>query len=92
MTPATHYDGVVVSVQGQNPGPGSGITYTVAINMGSGSPREIAGVTPSDRMLPDEIWTIAASPGKPVQCFDIAGTLIFLIKETFAWTASCDEP
>lgn len=59
--------GVVRSVQGQNPGPASGITYTVAINMPAfGGSVEFAGVVPHNTRYPDDLDTRAALPGTAV--------------------------
>lgn len=91
MRQATIYDGTVVSVQGQNPGPASGISYTIDINMGYGSPRRVAGVKPRNKRLPDVIKTVAADPGDPIEVFDAGGFLTVLIDESFDFDLSCDE-
>jgi len=58
--------GVIESVQGQNPGPASGITYTVLFNMDGGIPVTFEGVRPHNTRYPDELDIQAAKPGTVV--------------------------
>lgn len=90
MRDATIYDGAVVSVQGTNPGPASGITYTVDVNMGFGPPKTLTGCKPRGKRLHDSINTVAASPGDYVEVADIGGFLKFDIQEGFEFDTSCD--
>lgn len=47
--------GVVVSVQGTDPGPASGITYTVDVNIPSVGVQRVAGVSSDFGRYPDEL-------------------------------------
>lgn len=91
MTPAHATTGVVRSVEGTNPGPASGITYTVDVNVGSTVPRRMSGVKPHNARLPDAIKTVAASVGSVVAVYVIAGQHFqFLIGETFEFEEACE--
>lgn len=90
MTSATLYHGVIASVQGTNPGPASGITYTVEINTDNTAPNIRSGVKPHNGRLPDEIHTVAAKVGTAIQVFDVGGFLQFYIDEGFEFDTSCD--
>ena len=89
MTPAIAYTGVIVSVQGMNPGPASGITYTVDVNMGE-TPKRLAGIRPNNKRLPDVIHTRAASTGEVIQVFQVGEYLQFFIDESFDYDESCN--
>jgi hypothetical protein len=86
MASATPCPGVIVSVQGTNPGPASGITYTVTINLPSGTVATFAGVVPHNYRQPDSIDTIAATPGTWFTAFDVGGVMQYQIIEGFATT------
>ena len=86
---ANVYYGVVVSAQGPNPGPASGITYTVDINLDDGTVRRVSGVRPRNKRLPDVIHTIAAEPGDAVEVYDVGGNLRCIIGEGFDYDESC---
>lgn len=59
--------GVVESVQGTNPGPASGITYTVKLNLpNQDGPVTIDGVVPHNNRRDDDLWIRAAKPGTAV--------------------------
>lgn len=79
--------GVIVSVQGTNPGPASGITYTVDVNETNGVSR-LAGIVPACGRVPDAIDTKAAAPGSACLVYAMHNRLFFMIYE---WpdTASC---
>lgn len=81
---------IIVSVQGQNPGPASGISYTVDVEFEYGNQRA-TDVTPHNQRMTDNINTVAASPGTAVLCFESAGNLQFFIIEGFDYDTACDE-
>lgn len=74
--------GVVESVQGTNPGPASGITYTVLVNMPDRSESvRFAGVVPHNTRYPDDMDIRAATPGSVVSGVLIHGELQLTIIE-----------
>ena len=75
----------VVSVQGTNPGPASGITYTLDINMPNSGPLRVAGVAPSNDRLPDDVDTRACGVNTFVEVWFIAGRIHANIQERMAW-------
>lgn len=87
---ATDYSsmGVIVSVQGQNPGPASGISYTVKVNLPNGSTAQFSEVKPHNYRHPDTIDTVAATPGSGFAYFSIGGQFQYQIIEGFA-TSGC---
>lgn len=78
--------GVIVSVQGTTPGPASGITYTVKVNLPNGSTAEYAGVKPHNTRYPDSIDTVAASNGTAFFVFSVGGIFQYQIIELPATT------
>lgn len=86
MAIATPIPGVIVSVQGTNPGPASGISYTVTVNLPNGSTATYSGVKPHNYRHPDTIDTVAATPGTWFTAFDVGGTFQYQIIEGFATT------
>lgn len=76
--------GVVVSVQGANPGPASGITYTIDVNEQVGVSR-VVGVVPCNSRPPDTIDTRAAAVGTGVLVFVLNQKNYFLIHEWPDW-------
>jgi hypothetical protein len=80
--------GVVISVQGQNPGPASGITYTVTVNLPTGTTATYSGVRPHNYRQPDTIDTVAAASGSGFVAFSIGGVFQYQIIESFA-TEGC---
>lgn len=54
MSQTEYIGGVVMSVQGTTPGPASGISYTVGINLASGV-RIVDGVKPHGNRWPDAL-------------------------------------
>jgi len=91
MTPAILYHGIISSVEGANPGPASGITYTVEINVSNTAPLVKSGVKPHNGRLPDVIHTRAATPGTAIQVLDVGGFLQFYIEESFDFDQSCED-
>lgn len=87
MTTDGMFAGVVVSVQGTNPGPASGITYTIDVNMANGVVR-FTGVKPSWNRPPEAFDTKAASPGTGLLVAFVAGYMQAFIPEFFD-TQSC---
>lgn len=83
--PAEYFVGVVESVQGTNPGPASGISYTVKVSAGGGV-ASIPGIKPTSRRLPDTFDTVAAPPGTPVEIVSVSGILKVSIDEFFDTT------
>jgi len=65
MNPVQTTNGVIVSHQGTSPGPASGITYTVRVNMPEG-PVEMSNVRPHGNRYPDELKITAATPGSVI--------------------------
>lgn len=61
--------GVVVSVQGANPGPASGITYTVDVNVPGIGVQRFTGVAPDFGRFPDEVDVRAHEAGKACAVF-----------------------
>jgi len=80
--------GVIVSVQGTNPGPASGISYTVKLNLPDGTTPTYSGVKPHNYRHPDTIDTIAATIGSGFFAFSIGGVFQYQIIEGFA-TQGC---
>lgn len=61
--------GVVVSVQGANPGPASGITYTADINVPGVGVQTFTGLAPDFGRYPDELDVRAQPPGTAFAVF-----------------------
>lgn len=61
--------GVVVSVQGANPGPASGITYTVDVNVPGIGVQRFEGVAPDFGRWPDEVDVRAHEVGTACMAF-----------------------
>ena len=77
----------IASIQGTNPGPASGITYTLDINMRGGNVLRVAGVAPSNDRLPDDVDTRACGVNTFVEVWFIAGRIHANIQERMAWGA-----
>lgn len=74
--------GVIKSVQGTNPGPCAGITYTLLVNMPDGGVVEVAGIKPS-HSRPRAADIDAAEVGTMVSGYVMAGTLYMTIHEDY---------
>lgn len=74
--------GVVVSSNTTTPGPASGITYTVAVNLPDGIVT-FANVKPHGSRWPDTINTIPAPAGTPITVWVNGPQITFDIRETF---------
>jgi hypothetical protein len=77
----------VVSVQGTNPGPASGITYTLDINMPNSGPLRVAGVAPANSRPPEDMDTRAVAPNTFCEVWFIGGRIHACIYEFPAWGA-----
>lgn len=81
----TSCNGAIVSVNGQNPGPASGITYNVHIDdPRSGTVIAIAGVVPIGPRWSDAVDTVASPPGTPFKAWWNANRISCDIRETFS--------
>ena len=78
------YYGIVVSVQGTNPGAASGITYTIDVNMPDGVMR-FTGVKPAWNRPPDTIDTKAAPVNTAILVSLVAGVVQAFIPEFPDW-------
>lgn len=76
------FHGSIVSVQGTNPGPASGISYTIDVNHDGGVVR-YAGVKPAWNRPPDTFDTKAAPTGSAVLVAFVAGYIQAFIPEFF---------
>lgn len=72
--------GVIVSVQGTNPGPASGITYTVDVNDANGVSR-VVGVVPCESRPPDAYDIKAAGVGSGCLVYVLNQKMFFFIRE-----------
>ncbi len=90
MSPAFATTGTVSAAIGTSPGPASGITYDILVNMGDVT-QTVRGVRPIGTRLPDAINTVAAPVGS--FCFVyIVGTVyqIVVTGETFEFEEACE--
>jgi len=83
--------GIIVAVNGTNPGPASGITYDIEYRGPNGMVR-INGITPSGSRYPDELHTIAAPVGTPITVHSRAGTLYLIPPGESFEIEECEEP
>ena len=74
--------GVVVSSNTTTPGPASGITYTIRVNLPDGIV-EFPGVRPHGSRWPDAINTIPAPPGTPITVWVDGTQITFDVRENF---------
>lgn len=77
---------IIDSVQGTNPGPASGISYTVKMSFPSGTVAVVSGVKPHNWRWPNTLDTQAATPGTAVLAYDVGGQMQFFICEGLATT------
>ena len=78
--------GTVKAVHGANPGPASGITYDVEVNL-SGIGKVVAqGVVPHHQRWPDIVDTVAANIGDSVAVEIVGKAMHFAIAETASVT------
>ncbi len=75
---------IVVSVQGTNPGPASGISYTLDVNHESGIVRYV-GVKPANNRPPDTIDTKAVAAGTACEVWFVSGFMQAIIYEFPDW-------
>lgn len=69
--------GIIIAVNGTNPGPASGITYDVEVDLNGGA-FNMFGVQPIGSRFPDDLNTVAAPAGTIVQVSDRGGYLELL--------------
>lgn len=77
---------IIVSVDGTNPGPASGISYTVKLTFPN-TVTVVSGVKPHNMRRPDIVNTTAATPGSAIQAFEIDGQMQFFIIEGDDYTS-----
>lgn len=81
--------GVVVAVNGVTPGPASGITYDVKVNLVSGSTSLFAGVVPWRPRWPEsQVQTVACPVGTPIDVLQFGTDYYFDIPE-LPWVTPC---
>lgn len=74
------YPARIAGVVGADPGPASGIEYTVDVFFDVSTQR-VYGVTPHNKRWPDTVNTAAATVGDACICFETDGHLQFFIWE-----------
>jgi|GEM_PF-4247972 len=71
------HQGIIVAVNGTTPGPASGITYDVEVDLNGGS-FLIKNTEPTHGRFPDELDTVAVPVGSIVTVAERGGTLYLL--------------
>lgn len=85
------HQGIILAVNGTNPGPASGITYDVEVDLNGGAFR-MDGTIPTHGRFPDELNTVAAPVGSIVTVAERGGSLYLLPPGETIEVEVCEEP
>lgn len=89
----TDLPGLVIAINGEHPGPASGISYDVAVRTANGGEQVLQNIAPKpDRRWPDQLNTVPVPVGAEVTIRLRLGTMQMLPPGEQVQTEECEEP
>jgi hypothetical protein len=85
------HEGIVIAINGTNPGPASGISYNIAVDL-EGAEVVFQDMVPFGARLPDDLDTVAAPVGTPIVVSDRGGNIRLLPPGESFQIEVCEEP